>query len=351
MMHEIFLLLTFSHPIKILGSKEDAPMKVNPWKTGGMAIIAVGALCAPAQAQVKVDPKLPEYKAVKEVSGTLKSVGSHTMLNEMTLWADGFSKFYPKVQAEITGEGATRAPYALIAGTIQIGFTNRPMKQVELDGFKKKYGYLPVALPTSIEMLGVFVHKDNPIKGLTLQQVDAIFSKTRKGGYPKAIKTWADLGLKGEWAEKPILLIGRNSASPSYEFFRERVLLYGDFRDEVKEQPGGDAVNNAVANHKYSIGFGSIHFSTNEVRAVPLAKDAKSTSEPARARAYEGNYPLKRELLIYLNHKPGTSLDPLHREFLRYVFSKQGQTDVVRCGHFPIDHKIAAKALATVGIK
>jgi phosphate transport system substrate-binding protein len=315
--------------------------------------LSVGlALALPAQAQVKVDPKLPDYKPVGGVSGNLKSVGSDTMNNLMALWGEGFHKIYPSVQIEIEGKGSSTAPTALIENTAHFGPMSREMKQGEIDKFEGKFGYKPTALRSSIDMLAVYVHKDNPIKSLTLQQVDAIFSSTRKAGYPKNIQTWGDLGLEGEWATKPISLYGRNSASGTYGYLKEHVLLNGSYKDSVKEQPGSSSVVQGVASDKYAIGYSGIGYKTADVRAVPLAKSAKSKPiAAAPENAYKGEYPLFRFLLIYVNYKPNSQLDPLRREFIKYVFSKQGQQDVIKDGYFPVTPRIATRALTAVGIE
>lgn len=316
------------------------------------AVLSLVLTAGSVPAQVKLDPKLPEYKAVSGVSGSLKSIGSDTMNNEMALWSEGFRKFYPNVQLEIEGKGSSTGPVALIAGTAQFAPMSRPMKGKEIDDFKKKFGYAPVALPTSIDMLGVYVHKDNPIKGLTLQQVDAIFSRTRKGGHGKAINTWGDVGLGGEWKEKPIAMYGRNAASGTYGYFREHALFNGDFRDEVKEQPGSSSVVQGVASDKYAIGYSGVGYKTADVRIVPLAADAKSEMVPAEPdRAYAGDYPLARMLLVYVNYQPKSQLDPLRREFVRYLYSQQGQSDVLRSGYLPVGEVLAVKTLAAVGLK
>jgi len=312
----------------------------------------LGLALLPAAQTVQVDPKLPSYAPVQGVSGTLKSIGSDTMNNEMALWAEGFKKHYPSVQIEIEGKGSSTAPPALIAGTAQFGPMSRDMKPTEIDDFEKKYGYKPVGLPTSIDMLAVYVHKDNPLKGLTLQQVDAIFSKTRKGGLDKELRTWGDLGLTGEWAAKPISLYGRNSASGTYGYFKEHALFKGDYRDDVKEQPGSSSVVQAIASDRYAMGYSGIGYKTADVRAVPLASEAgEAFVEAVPAHAYTGDYPLARFLKLYVNHKPGTEMDPLRREFIRYLFSQQGQSDVVKDGYYPVTYEIARKALEPLGIK
>jgi phosphate transport system substrate-binding protein len=273
------------------------------------------------------------------------------MNNEMTLWAEGFMRHYPSLKIEIEGKGSSTAPPALIAGTSQFGPMSRAMKDAEVAEFEKKFGYKPVSLPTSIDMLAVYVNKDNPVKGMSLQQVDAIFSKTRKGGYPTDIRTWGQAGLVGEWASKPISLYGRNSASGTYGYLKENALFKGDYKDEVKEQPGSSSVVQGVASDKFGIGYSGIGYKTADVRAVPLAVEGDDFVAAEPANAYSGDYPLARFLYLYVNHKPGTELDPLRREFIRYIFSKQGQEDVVKDGYYPVPASIAKKALAELGIK
>ncbi|RIK77914.1 MAG: phosphate-binding protein [Planctomycetota bacterium] len=323
------------------------------WLLAAACVAAVSfAVAAPAAAQVKVDEALPDYVPVQGVSGNIKSVGSDTMNNLMTLWGEEFIKFYPNVRIEIEGKGSGTAMPALIEGTSTFGPMSRPTSASENDTFEKKYGYKPTTLPTSIDMLAVYVHKDNPIKGLTLQQVDAIFSKTRKLGAKSDITNWGQVGLTGEWASKPISLYGRNSASGTYGFFKEHVLGKGDYKDSVKEQPGSSAVVQGVASDKYAMGYSGIGYKTADVNAVPLA--AAEGEEPVAAapeNAYTGEYPLSRYLLLAVNIKPNTKLDPLRREFIKFVFSKQGQQVVVKDGYYPVTAKIAEKALKDAGIE
>jgi phosphate transport system substrate-binding protein len=317
----------------------------------GLAMMfAMVAGIAHAQ-QMKVDPKLPEYKAVQGVSGSLKSIGSDTMNNEMTLWAEGFLAMYPNVQIEIEGKGSSTAPPALVNGTSQFGPMSREMKSAEIDAFEKAYGYKPTALPTSIDMLAVYAHKDNPIKGLTLPQVDAIFAKNRKGGYAKDITLWGDVGLEGEWAKAPISLYGRNAASGTYGYFKKVALFKGDYKSSVKEQPGSSSVVQGVASDKFGIGYSGIGYKTADVIAVPLAAREGGKFVPATPDyAYTGDYPLARFLYLYVNKKPNEELDPLRREFIKYIFSKQGQEDVLKDGYFPVTAPVARKALESVGI-
>ena len=286
------------------------------------------------------------------VSGSIKSVGSDTMNNLLTLWAEGFMKIYPNVRIEIEGKGSSTAPPALIAGTANFGPMSRPMKATEIDEFEEKYGYKPVPLRTSIDMLAVYVNKDNPIQSLTLQEVDAIFSKNRRGGGNKNVRTWGHAGLGGHWSQQPVSLYGRNSASGTYGVFKEKALFRGDFKDGVKEQPGSSSVVQGIASDRYGIGYSGIGYKTADVRAVPLAKNAKSKAiEPTPANAYTNAYPLTRFLIVYMNREPNRDLDPLRYEFVRYIFSRQGQEDVVKAGFYPVTFKLAQRAAATAGVR
>lgn len=305
---------------------------------------------AAAAQQVTVDPSIPAYTATKGVSGSLKSVGSDTMNNEMTLWAEGFKGLYPNVQVEVEGKGSSTAPPALVQGAAQFGPMSRPMKDAEIADFKSAFGYEPTAVATSIDMLAVFVHKDNPIARLSLKELDGIFSKTRASGVDNIV-TWGDLGLTGEWADKPISLYGRNSASGTYGYFKDNALGKGDFKDTVKEQPGSSAVVQAVASDRYGIGYSGIGYKTADVRAVPLAKTPPAKAiEATVENAYNGQYPLSRFLLLYVNRKPGESLDPLRKEFLQYVLSRQGQETVVKDGYFPLTPALRTKQIQAAGL-
>lgn len=315
------------------------------------ALLAVVLICAPAFAGVTVDPNLPDYTPVQGVTGSIKSVGSDTMNNMMTLWAEGFKTMYPNVQVEIEGKGSSTAPPALISATSNFGPMSRQVKSKEADAFEKRFGYKPTQLATSIDMLAVYVNKDNPIKGLSFPQIDAIFSKGRKLGYANAINKWGQVGLTGAWANQPISLYGRNSASGTYGYFKKHVLGKGDYRDSVKEQPGSSAVVQGVATDKYGIGYSGIGYITADVRAVPLCKNQGDKFIPATAEyAYTGDYPLARFLWLTVNYKPGSQLEPLRKEFIKYVFSRQGQSDVLKDGYYPISAVLAKKALAQVNI-
>ena len=286
------------------------------------------------------------------MAGSLKCVGSDTMNNLVALWAEGFKKFYPSVREGIEGKGSASAPPALAEGTCTFGPMSRDWKPAEIDAFKTKHGYPPTVVPVALDMLAVFVHRDNPLKSLTLPQVDAIFSKNRNGGAAADIRTWGDLGLEGEWKDKPISLYGRNATSGTYGYFKEFALFKGDFKSTVKEQPGSSAVVQAIASDKFGIGYSGIGYKTADVRAVPLA--AKSNSAvvaPVAANAYSGDYSLARFLYLSVNRNPAAALDPLRREFLRYVLSASGQADVKKDGYLPLPAAVVEQAMKDVGIE
>ena len=312
-----------------------------------IAAAGVAAVTAIVGAQaLKVDPALPSYKKVSGVSGSLSSIGSDTMNNMMTLWAETFRKNYPNVKIQVEGKGSSTAPPALIAGTSQFGPMSRSMRATEVDQFEAKYGYKPTQLRTSYDALAVYVNKDNPIERLTLQQVDAIFSKTRrKGGKPTT--TWGQVGLTGDWANRPMSLYGRNSASGTYGFFKEHALGNGDYKDQVKEQPGSASVVQGVTEDRFGIGYSGIGYRTSGVKVVALAeKDGSTYSDGNYEDVKSGKYPLNRFLYLYINKAPGKPLDPVVREFCKLIFSKEGQEVVLKDGYLPLPADIAKQELA-----
>ena len=315
------------------------------------AAICLVLVAQPAGAALMVDKKLPAYKATSGVSGNVKSVGSDTLNNLMTLWAEGFRRSYPDVKIEIEGKGSSTAPPALIAGTSNFGPMSRAMKSKEMDAFEKKFGYKPGRIRVAVDALAVFTNKDNPLKCLSLPQVDAIFSKTRKGGMKTDIATWGEVGLKGMWASKPISVYGRNSASGTYGYFKKVALYKGDFKDSVKEQPGSSAVVQGVASDKFALGYSGIGYKTADVIALPISKRAgKKCYSPTAKNAYAGNYPVARFLYIYVNKNPNQALDPLRAQFVKYIFTKEGQQAVIKAGFFPVNAAIAKLDLGALGL-
>ncbi|WP_347274433.1 PstS family phosphate ABC transporter substrate-binding protein [Candidatus Kuenenia sp.] len=302
-----------------------------------------------AEESSTAETEIKSYSKVGGVSGNLNSIGSDTMNNLMTFWAEGFNKLYPNVKVQIEGKGSTTAPPSLIAGTAQIGPMSRAMKPTEIDAFEKKYGYKPTEIRTALDALAVYVNKDNPIKGLSLPQIDAIFSSTRRGGYKEDIKTWGQLGLTADWASKPISLYGRNSASGTYGYFKEHALFKGDFKNTVKEQPGSASVVQGVTEDRYSIGYSGIGYQTSGIKTVPVAlKEGRHFVEAKEENVLNGSYPLARFLYIYINKKPGQPLDPLIHEFVRFILSNEGQQIVIKDGYMPLPSSVVEKELKKI---
>jgi phosphate transport system substrate-binding protein len=297
-----------------------------------------------ADEAITLDPALKSYVKVSGVSGNVNSIGSDTLNNLMTLWAEGFRKQYPNVKIQIEGKGSSTAPPALIEGTAQLGPMSRAMKNTETDAFERKFRYKPTVFPVAIDALAVYVNKDNPVKGLTMAQVDAIFSKSRRWGHNENIQVWKQAGLNDGLSNSPISIYGRNSASGTYGFFKDHALKNGDYKDEVKEQPGSASVVQSVSEDQAGIGYSGIGYLTSNVRAVPLAeKDGMPFKEASQQNADDGSYPLWRHLYLYINKAPDKPLDPIVKEFIKFIYSKEGQKVVIKDGFFPLKAEMIEK--------
>ena len=297
-----------------------------------------------------VDAGIPTYAKASGVSGNVSSVGSDTLANMMTLWAEEFKRQYPNVNIQIQAAGSSTAPPALTEGTSNLGPMSRKMKDKEIESFENKFGYKPTAVPVAIDALAVFVNKDNPLKGLDMKEVDAIFSRTRKCGVAKSIDTWGDAGLTGAWSGKKVELYGRNSVSGTYGYFKKTALCKGDFKNTVKEQPGSASVVQAVSSSLNGVGYSGMGYQTSSVRAVPLSKKGGNYVSATPENAVNGSYPLSRFLYVYVNKKPNKELAPIEREFLRMILSQQGQGIVAKDGYIPLPAKVVKKTLQGLGL-
>jgi len=302
-------------------------------------------LATAASAQQQVDPAIAPYTKASGVSGSITSVGSDTMNNMMTLWAEAFTRLYPNVKVQVEGKGSSTAPAALIAGTAQFGPMSRAMRPTEIDQFEAKYGYKPTQIRTSYDALAVYVNKDNPLDKLTLAQVDAVFSKTRKRG-GKAVNTWGDLGLTGDWAARPVSVYGRNSASGTYGFFKEHTLKNGDYKTTVKEQPGSASVVQGITEDRFGMGYSGIGYRTSGVKVLSLSLDGTTYSDGGYADVTSGKYPLARFLYLYINKAPNKPLDPLVAQFVQFLLSKEGQEVVIKDGYLPLTAAIVKEEAA-----
>lgn len=323
-------------------------MKCQTMKSLGLTLLALAVWAASSvAAPIQVDVKLSDYVKVQGVAGNLGSVGSDTLNNMMTFWAEGFRKQYPNVNIQIEGKGSSTAPPALIEGTAQLGPMSRQMKKQELESFEAKYGFKPTTIGVALDALAVFVNKDNTLDSMTLTQVDAVFSKTRKRGAAEDINTWGQLGLSGDWANRPVSLYGRNSASGTYGFFKEHSLKKGDFKNTVKEQPGSASVVLGVTEDKGGIGYSGLGYVTSGIKALALAdKEGSPVYAPEYKNVLSGKYPLGRMLYINVVKEPNKPLPTLVKEFLKFVLSKEGQEIVVKDGYLPLPAPLAQKQIA-----
>lgn len=358
MISRAFLLAVTLAPAILLsacgGGEPAAPAPaVAPTPTAEPVATAVpSAPAASSEQDARVDPELPAYEPVSGISGSLSSVGSDTLNNQMTLWAEEFKRFYPNVNIQIQGAGSSTAPPALTEGTANVGPMSRQMKEQEIQAFEQKYGYKPTAVGVAIDALAVFVNKDNPIAGLSIPQVDAIFSATRTCGGSQDLTRWGDLGLEGDWANRPIQLYGRNSVSGTYGYFKETALCKGDFKANVNEQPGSASVVQSVSTGLNAIGYSGIGYVTSGVRAVPLSQTEGGEFVPADpVHAIDGSYPLSRLLYVYVNRAPNQPLAPMEREFFRMVLSRDGQMVVAKDGYIPLPAPVAARFRSELGIE
>lgn len=309
-----------------------------------LSILAIISFSASA-----IDAEIAPYEKVEGVSGSLSSVGSDTLANLMTLWAEEFKRHYPNVTVQIQAAGSATAPPALTEGTATIGPMSRMMKSEEVEAFEAKHGYKPTAIPVAVDALAIFVNKDNQLTSISIPQVDAIYSATRACGHDSDISQWSDLGLSGDLGSQRIQLFGRNSASGTYGYFKESALCKGDFKSSVNEQPGSASVVQGVTKSLNGIGYSGIGYKTSSVKALPLSrKDGGEAIEPTPENAVSGKYPLARYLYVYVNKHPNEPLAPLEKEFVLMVLSKTGQAIVVKDGYVALPAKVAQKAQSFV---
>ena len=320
-------------------------MKQNKRRLALLGALMVMLVAVAFGQTVKVDPAISAYSPTSGVSGQLDSIGSDTLNNLMTLWSEGFRRVYPNVVVQVEGKGSSTAPPALAEGIAQLGPMSRPMKAEELEAFEARFGFQPTPIAVALDALAVYVHKDNPVEGLSLAQVDAIFSKTFNGGL-SPISTWGQVGLGGSWGNLPISLYGRNSASGTYGFFKTVALFKGDFNNRVKEQPGSASVVLGITEDRSGIGYSGIGYRTSGVAMVPLRRgESGPYYDPSYENVLSGNYPLGRLLLVYVAKAPGEPLEPVVEEFLRFVLSREGQEVVVKDGYLPLPSAIVEQQL------
>jgi len=322
-------------------------MMYTRFMTGAAVVLTL--LSAPIEAQQPVT--LTPYIKTPGISGSLSSVGSDTLAGMMTLWVEEFKRLYPNVNGQVQASGSSTAPPALTEGTAQFGPMSRPMRNREIESFERARGYRPTALRVAIDAIGVFVQRDNPVQGLNFRQLDAIFSSTLRCGETRPITTWSQLGLEYEWAKRGIQMFGRNSVSGTYGYFKQNALCGGDFKNNVNEQPGSASVVQSVASSINAIGYSGVGYRVSGVKLLSISQDGTDYVAPTQQNILSGDYPLSRYLYVYINKDPHKPLPPLQREFVRFIYSQQGQAIVVKDGYMPISPEVAQQELKKLGIE
>ncbi|KKA44543.1 hypothetical protein WN56_10930 [Salinivibrio sp. KP-1] len=279
---------------------------------------------------------LPDYQRSSGISGNLSSVGSDTLANMMAAWTDGFKRLHPGVNIQLQTPGSASAAPALVEGTAQLGPMSRPMRVSEENAFQARFGYPPTAVPVAVDAMAVYVHQDNPLRTISFQQLDAVFSRTLWCGASKPVATWGQLGLSGRWANRDLQLFGRNSVSGTYGYFKQAALCRGDFRADVNEQPGSASVVQSVASSLNAIGYAGIGHQASGARMLAISHQGKEAIKPTPSAIRTGEYPLTRYLYLYINKAPNQPLAPLESAFMRYILSAQGQKAVSQQGYIPL---------------
>ncbi len=291
--------------------------------------------------------RLPTYVPALNITGTLSSVGSDTMVHIISYWVVGFKRIYPGVQTRILQAGSGTAPPALIEGSSNIAPMSRQMNAKELQAFEAKFGYRPTEIRVALDALAVYVNKNNPLQGMTLPQVDAVFSSTRKCGYDEDLRRWGQFGIEGDWKERNLSLYGRNLLSGTNAFFAEHALCKGKYKDGINMLASSHDVVLAVSGNSSGIGYSSVGYTVGGVRSLPIALKPGDPFIPAiPENVYSGRYPLTRYLYIYVNKPSKQPLPPLEKEFMKMVLSDQGQATLKNNGFLALDAKTVQEELA-----
>lgn len=303
------------------------------------------------------------YQASNGLSGKVTIAGSDTMRPLVMRLAAEFGRLHPDVRFTVEGGGSSAAVREFVMGTSQqrradkarsghagagrvsLVASSRPFTSGEIRAFASQHGHEPIGIPIAIDAVVLYVNPENPIQGLTLEQVAAIFSDSESKSGSK-IKTWGELGLKGAWDNRKIRLYGRDKKSGTREFFEGHVLRGRPADTDILEQAGSATEILAIARDPNAIGYAGAGFQTNLVRLVPLAqKDGEPFVTPTIEQVKHGAYPLTRYLYLYVEKEPKAGLDPIIKEFLAFINSANGQTIVAKAGSYQLaDEQLARNA-------
>jgi len=340
-----------------------------------MALVAAGWLSHPMQVSaeqvgpfgsVSVDANLARYNPQTQVAGTVKVRGSETMYPLLSRLTLEFQRRQPKVSVDVKGGGSTKGieeflqPPLYKTGKVvlreeranQFWFlaSSRELFDSEIKQFVTENGYEPLAVPVAVDAVALYVHKDNPLPGLTLDQIDAMFSTTRKRGAKTALNQWGQLGLSDGWEQSQITLYGRDRRSGTRAFFQEHVLAGGDFVPTLHEEPGAASVILNLGRDQHGIGYSGLGLQTSTVRVVPLAEnEGMPYVTPSSVTIADETYPLRRVLYLYVNKDPKGSIPAAAKEFLAFVMSQEGQEAAIKAGFFPLPMNQISKTAVALG--
>lgn len=329
-----------------------------------LASLALGEQSGPF-ATVNSDNSLPRYTPQGQVSGSFKIRGSDTMYPLLSRLTLEFQHRQPKVNVDLRGGGSTQAiaqflqpPPGKVGNVVVIDerasppliSTSRELFDAEIKEFVAQHGYEPMAVPVAVDAVALYVNKDNPVSGLTLDQVDAMFSSTRNRGYKTPITQWGQVGLTGAWENAPIQLFGRDRKSGTRAFFQEHCLAGGDFMPGLHESPGAASVILDLSRSQTGIGYSGLGLQSSTVRAVPLAEsDGMPFVTPTSTTIANQTYPLRRVLYLYIDKSPKNPLPPATKEFLAFLMSQEGQEAVVKAGFYPLPLSQVSKEAVALG--
>lgn len=285
-----------------------------------------------------------------QVVGSLDIVGSDTLAGLMMRWGEQLERRYPGVELQLQASGSATAPPALTQGTSRIGVMSRRMTFDEANAFFERYGYAPTAIPVAIDALAIFVNRHNPLEAITLTQLDAVFSDTRRCGANSGVTHWGGLGLDGDWQDRHIGRHGRNAASGSQAVFKREALCKGDFRRDTNQYSGSAAVVAAVARDISGIGYSGMGYVNALVKPLALIDAQGRRIEASPQNAVNGDYPLSRLLYLYVNLPPGSHLPALERAFFEQILSPAGQQRVAEAGFIPLPRETLDKARRKLGL-
>jgi phosphate transport system substrate-binding protein len=297
----------------------------------------------PELLQPSLDPALPAYVPARgRLRGHFKGAASDVLAALVRRWADAFRKYQPGIVIDVP------PPYAgslgakeLVKQNLDFVFVSRELKPDDITDFRAKFGYPPLSVPISggsyraygaLDAVGFIVNRDNPIDQLSFDQLDALLSTTRNRG-GAAIRTWGELGLTGDWADKPVHVYAIKPWNGFEEFIRQRVLSTperrGEWRTDLNFSDVVFPIAHAVAKDRYALGYTGLAYLDAPVKVIALQANADGTAIPASYEAVaRADYPLSRLTFFNVNRKPGTRLDPGIEEFLRFILSREGQAMV-----------------------